>query len=400
MRRMALMLMLALLGLLGGLAPPAEAQLTACVLNGPYAVSAFLTAGGEGELSGILTFAPGSPASCSPGIVVAVPPAATGAVTLELVLLVAGSPSPLPINATLTYTVDPSGALGIGPGIIRGMVGQVSDAGIANSVAFEADPAISPATIRFAGTALRLVATNSIGTNTVVGAAALRSNTTGSGNTATGDGALFANTSGSSNTAMGSGALSFNTGGNSNIAIGDSAGLNVIMGSNNIYIGASGSADESNVTRIAGIAGNPIVGDIVAVSPSGQLGTAILVPSSKRFKEDIHDMGEASAGLLQLRPVTFRYKPEYDDGMRRMRYGLIAEEVADVLPALVQYTAAGEPQTVRYQELPAMLLNEVQKLYRTVEAEQQRITALQAQLAELRARLARREAHDSARTTE
>jgi trimeric autotransporter adhesin len=288
-------------------------------------------------------------------------------------------------------------------------VGQVSDTGIANSVALEADPAISPATIRFAGTALRLAATNSFGTNTVVGASALKANATGGANTATGSGALFANTSGSSNTAMGFSALSFNTGGNNNVAIGESAGLNVIMGSNNIYIGASGVTDESNVIRlgagatstfIAGIAGNPIVGDVMAVSASGQLGTAMLAPSSKRFKEDIRDMGDASAAVLRLRPVTFRYTPEHDDGTHRTRYGLIAEEVADVLPALVQYTAAGEPQTVRYQELPAMLLNEVQRLHRTIQTEEQRIAALEAQLAELLGRLARLEPRNPLPTAE
>jgi Chaperone of endosialidase len=416
MRRIGLMLVFALLELFGGWVAPVEAQLTGCVLSGPYAVSAFLTAGGEGELSGKLTFTPANSGSCSPGLATVVggsprqaSPVATGTVTLELVLLVAGSPTPLPINLTLPYTVDPNGTLEIGPGIIRGMVGQLADTGIANGVALEADPAISPATIRFAGTALRLSANNSLGTNTVVGASALQANTTGGANTATGDGALFANSSGSSNTAMGFSALSFNTGGSGNIAIGESAGSNVVAGSNNIYIGTSGPADESNVIRIgagapsafiAGIAGNPIAGDIVAVGPSGQLGTAILIPSSKRFKEDVRDMGDASAGLLRLRPVTFRYRPEYDDGTRRTRYGLIAEEVAEVFPALVQYTAAGEPQTVRYQELPALLLNEVQRLHRTVETAQQRITALEAQLAELMARLAGRELRDPATRAE
>ena len=31
------------------------------------------------------------------------------------------------------------------------------------------------------------------------------------------------------------------------------------------------------------------------------------------FKEDVADMDEASAGLMQLRPVTFHYRPAYDD---------------------------------------------------------------------------------------
>ena len=40
-------------------------------------------------------------------------------------------------------------------------------------------------------------------------------------------------------------------------------------------------------------------------------------------------------GLLRLRPVTFHYKPQYDDGSHLLQYGLIAEEVAEVYPDLV-----------------------------------------------------------------
>ena len=41
-------------------------------------------------------------------------------------------------------------------------------------------------------------------------------------------------------------------------------------------------------------------------------------------------MGEASANLQKLRPVTFCYKPEVQNDARQLQYGLIAEEVAAV----------------------------------------------------------------------
>ncbi|MBV9303038.1 MAG: tail fiber domain-containing protein [Acidobacteriaceae bacterium] len=41
------------------------------------------------------------------------------------------------------------------------------------------------------------------------------------------------------------------------------------------------------------------------IDSNGQLGT---ISSSRRYKEEIQDMGAASDGLLHLRPVTFRYK--------------------------------------------------------------------------------------------
>jgi hypothetical protein len=113
---------------------------------------------------------------------------------------------------------------------------------------------------------------------------------------------------------------------------------------------------------------------------NGQLGH---LPSSRQFKEDIENMGEASSGLMKLRPVAFHYKPEYADGPRTMQYGLIAEEVAEVYPDLVQYDPeTGQPQTVYYHLVNAMLLNEVQKQQKellTLKTQVNKLSALKEQ---------------------
>ncbi len=99
-------------------------------------------------------------------------------------------------------------------------------------------------------------------------------------------------------------------------------------------------------TFIAGISGNTTggAGVTVLVDGNGELGT---ISSSRRFKEDIHDVGEASVAILDLRPVSFRYTKEAaGEGQRPLEYGLIAEEVAQVLPELVIYDEAGRPETV------------------------------------------------------
>ena len=96
----------------------------------------------------------------------------------------------------------------------------------------------------------------------------------------------------------------------------------------------------------------------VVIDYDGQLGT---VSSSRRLKEDIHDMGDTSSGLLRLRPVTFRYRKPFADGSKPIEYGLIAEEVAEVYPDLVAHSADGQIETVKYQVLDSMLLNELQK---------------------------------------
>jgi Chaperone of endosialidase len=90
--------------------------------------------------------------------------------------------------------------------------------------------------------------------------------------------------------------------------------------------------------------------------------------------------------VLALRPVTFAYK---DDAQGVTRYGLIAEEVATVYPELVTRAATGEVQTVKYQELIPMLLNELQKqrqeFQQALQSQQQALQLQQQELAELRA---------------
>ncbi len=123
-------------------------------------------------------------------------------------------------------------------------------------------------------------------------------------------------------------------------------------------------------------------GEAVYVTATGQLGT---MNSSRRFKEQITDMGDTSSKLFQLRPVNFFYKPEYDDGSHLLQYGLIAEEVAKVYPEMVADDKDGQILTVKYQLLTPMLLNEVQKQAAENRSLEERVAALEALLSTLTA---------------
>jgi hypothetical protein len=90
-------------------------------------------------------------------------------------------------------------------------------------------------------------------------------------------------------------------------------------------------------------------------------------------------MDAESDVLLKLRPVSFYYRPEHDWTHSR-QYGLVAEEVAEVAPGLVDYDEDGQPQTVRYHLLNAMLLNEVQKQRQQLEAQDEQLRAQGDQL--------------------
>jgi hypothetical protein len=230
--------------------------------------------------------------------------------------------------------------------------------------------------------------------NTAIGMQALLQNTTGSDNIAIGV-ALIGNTTGGGNVAVGDSALENDTTGNTNIAIGFEAGSNLTTGSNDIDIGNAGVAGESGIIRIgtqgvhahvvvAGINNTPFFsGSPVLVNSFGRLGIEV---SSARFKRGIRDMGDASNRLMKLRPVTFRYKK---DPAGTVQYGLVAEEVAKVYPELVTSGEDGQPLSVDYYKLPAMLLNELQKQVRENRQKDEQIAALQRQVESLHKEQAR-----------
>jgi hypothetical protein len=226
--------------------------------------------------------------------------------------------------------------------------------------------ALQSNTIGFANTATGVGAllTNTSGNdNTADGLFALYFNTTGSENTAIGENALEQNTVGNTNTAIGEGALFQNATGSGNVACGFLAGNQVSAANNVIAIGHDG-ADVSNTTWVGNIYGVSTQSGTTApvvVSDGGQLGT---VASSQRFKKDITTMEKASQSILSLRPVTFHYK---NDANNTPHFGLIAEEVAKVNPALVLPDKEGKPYTVRYDAVNAMLLNEFLKEHRRVQ---------------------------------
>ena len=108
--------------------------------------------------------------------------------------------------------------------------------------------------------------------------------------------------------------------------------------------------------------------------------------SSRRFKDEIADMDAASNALMKLRPVTFHYKTDRNASARTLQYGLVAEEVAEVYPGLIAHSRDGQVETVMYQFLPPMLLNEYQKLRRDFGAQAEEIATQRKVIADLRAK--------------
>ena len=182
--------------------------------------------------------------------------------------------------------------------------------------------------------------------------------------------------------AVGDNALNNNTGGN-NVALGNFAGSAATFGSNNIYIGyhIDGTADESNACYIGSIFDATSSNGVgVFINSNGRLGT---MTSSRRFKEEIKPMDQASGALFSLKPISFRYKKEIDPA-GTSQFGLVAEDVEKVNPALVVRDKEGKPYSVRYDQVNAMLLNEFLKEHKKVEQQDCRIREQETMITQLK----------------
>ena len=101
-------------------------------------------------------------------------------------------------------------------------------------------------------------------------------------------------------------------------------------------------------------------------------------------------MNEASEALFSLNPVTFHYKKEIDPAGTE-QFGLVAEEVEEVNPDLVVRDENGHTNSVRYDQVNAMLLNEFLKDHRKNEEQGATITALKSNDAKQEATITRLE---------
>jgi hypothetical protein len=119
----------------------------------------------------------------------------------------------------------------------------------------------------------------------------------------------------------------------------------------------------------------------VYIQANGRLGT---LASSRRYKEEIKPMDKTSEALFALQPVTFHYKQEIDPS-HRLSFGLIAEDVAHVSADLVTRDAEGNPRSVRYDAVKAMLLNEFLKEHKAFVEEQHKVEKLEATVTNLMA---------------
>jgi len=155
-------------------------------------------------------------------------------------------------------------------------------------------------------------------------------------------------------------------------------------------IGTSELADASLAAADINVAGTPANGNVLAYNDT-QAGSLIWqdpssTTSSIRFKTDVQTISEAQTLVDHLRGVRYHWKA---DG--RPDLGLIAEEVAAVLPELVTYEEDGTTvRGLRYGPLVAVLIEaaktqgaELANAHRTIVQQESEIESLSDRLARL-----------------
>jgi hypothetical protein len=262
--------------------------------------------------------------------------------------------------------------------------------------------------------------------NVAIGPMALGSGTTGSRNIAIGLNALNATglnnatpVSGSDNIAIGLNALGYDSKGIFNIGLGVDAGFGIVNGRFNVAIGAftDGSADLSNTVALGyganATADNTIqLGgpDITAVNSPGTFNTT----SDGRFKYNIREDVKGLDFILRLRPVTYQFDAKklavftgsnanpaaarngamataYQETEQTRRTGFVAQEVEKAAAdAGYAFDGVTIPKTdkqyysLSYASFVVPLVKAIQEQQRIIDAQDSKITDLQAQLNELK----------------
>jgi hypothetical protein len=183
------------------------------------------------------------------------------------------------------------------------------------------------------------------------------------------------------------------TTGSSNILIGDNLSALSATGSNQLDIGniifgtglssggttisgniGIGTATPADTLEVNGLVKIDSLGSTTATPVCVNAGVLSSCTSSLRYKENVEDAPFGLNDVMQMRPVTFKWK-----GRDENDFGLIAEEVAKINPLFATYKD-GKVEGVKYMQLTAVLIGAIKQLKKTNDAEALEVTRLRARL--------------------
>jgi hypothetical protein len=183
--------------------------------------------------------------------------------------------------------------------------------------------------------------------------------------------------------------------GNSANVVGQTAGLNRWLMQLGNAVSETGSNVGSNFvltryTDAGAVIDNPIVVvrssgvfQLTNDSPTKPTAGGFLSSSDERIKQDIRDYEAGLDEILELRPVTYRFKEGTGNDPAITRYGMVAQEVEQVMPEMVT-VAPGKSGDLEFEDMRTFdptnityaLVNAVKTLTARVEELEAQILAL------------------------
>ena len=125
-------------------------------------------------------------------------------------------------------------------------------------------------------------------------------------------------------------------------------------GSTRMFISSSGLVGIGTTTPVS----------TLDVNGTGRF-TSIIETSSLRYKKSIKTLPSQLETINALRPVTFKWKDKKKG--EDTQYGLIAEELQQIMPEAVSLNSEGEAEAISYTKLVPILIRAVQELQAKVE---------------------------------
>jgi len=220
-----------------------------------------------------------------------------------------------------------------------------------------------------------------ISSNTVLGASAGQSNTTGNNNTSIGASACINTQSGQLNTAIGSQAMLNNNGGSSCVAVGVNALLNQIALVDNTAIGVGALSNNTLHNNVTGIGSacqangsDQIVLGNTSVNALRCNVQTITSLSDQRDKTDILEITEGLEFVNKLKPVSFTWNQRDGKRVGIKSAGFIAQDLLELqndslIGENLDLVSDSNPDQLeaRYTNLLPIMIKAIQELKAEIE---------------------------------
>jgi len=154
--------------------------------------------------------------------------------------------------------------------------------------------------------------------------------------------------------------------------------ISEIAGGSNYFRLVQGGGTDTDLFTVD--SGGRLILDRYSILATGTGTSLVIDASNKVFKQtstlkakhDIVNLEFVTDSIYDLRPVSFTWNEQ-----KIRDFGLIAEEVDEIIPELVQKNNDGEPEAVKYSQLSVLLLSELKKLKEENEKLNERVIALE-----------------------